>query len=393
MPHAPFPRTTLVIDTEVPTAPLRSRPSPTAPDLGSRDAAGDRHPGVAAIDGVVVTKAVEQRLAELFRAEATRWEAVDPSLRSLVEILADFVLGGGKRVRPLVVHLGFVGAGGDPGDARVTELGAAIELLHAFALLHDDVMDGSAMRRGRRSLHERLAVDHRDGHRLGESRRYGEGLAVLVGDLAFVYADRFVQEAPRDVREVWDELRVELTMGQFLDVDGAARGDRDPRRAAAVALYKSGRYTVERPLHLGAALAGRLDVLRSAYSAIGAPLGEAYQLRDDLLGALGDERVTGKPVGDDLREGKPTLLLAFAHARASAAQRALLSRVGRADLSRSEIEHLQEALVECGAVAAVEVEIGCRVDAALTALTSSPVTPAARDMLASLAAGAAWRDR
>jgi len=98
-------------------------------------------------------------------------------------------------------------------------------------------------------------------------------------------------------------------------------------------------------------------------------------------------------VGDDLREGKPTLLLAFAHARASAAQRALLSRVGRADLSRSEIEHLQEALVECGAVAAVEVEIGCRVDAALTALTSAPVTPAARDMLASLAAGAAWRDR
>jgi geranylgeranyl diphosphate synthase type I len=286
-----------------------------------------------------------------------------------------------------------VGAGGDPDDPAVIDAGAAFELLHAFALLHDDVMDDSDTRRGLPTAHLDFAARHALAGWRGEARRFGEGAAILIGDLAFVYADELMGRAPPASMAVWNELRVELNMGQFLDMVGTARGDTDHDGARRIASYKSGKYTVERPLHLGAALAGRLDDLKAPYSAYGLPLGEAFQLRDDLLGAFGETELTGKPVGDDLREGKPTPLLAIAVSRAGADVAPLLERIGAQDLGEDEVAALQEVLVDTGAMEEVERAIARLTDQAIDAVAGAPIDSAARDALVELAHYVAWRDR
>src|SRR5436190_10978635 len=251
----------------------------------------------------------ERRILSLLDAELDRWRAVDPDLEQAVGALRELVAAGGKRVRPAFCFWAFVGAGGDPDDPVVVDACAAIEMVHVCALVHDDVMDGAATRRGRPSVHERFTTDHVNVDARGEARRFGEGAAILVGDFAFVYADMLFASAPPVTRPVFDDLRMELLVGQFLDLLGAAQGTRDRARAERIELYKSGKYTVERPLHLGAALAGRLDELSASMSAFGLPLGRAFQLRDDVHGVIGVTAVTGKPVGDELRTGKDTLQL------------------------------------------------------------------------------------
>ena len=259
-----------------------------------------------------VTAPVEARLRSILEAERARWVAVDPDLAAPLDVLTRFVLDGGKRLRPAFCHWAFVGSGGAPGHSSVIDAGAAFEMLHAFALIHDDVMDGSSLRRGESTVHVTFDADHQKSALSGEARRFGEGIAILIGDLAEVYADRLMSNAPAAAFEVWNELKIELNIGQFLDVLGAARGGVDLQTARRIVRYKSGKYTIERPLHVGAALAGRLDELEEPLSHYGEPLGEAFQLRDDILGTFGDTARTGKPVGDDLREGKPTPILAIA---------------------------------------------------------------------------------
>jgi geranylgeranyl diphosphate synthase type I len=339
-----------------------------------------------------VAAEVEAHVRGVLERERARWSLVDGWLAEPVDLLADYVLGGGKRLRPLFCRYGYLGAGGDPDDGGWLDVAAGLELLHAFALLHDDVMDGSAQRRGRPAMHRRLADDHHRGQWRGEPRRFGEGVAVLLGDLALTCADRLVRHGHPDVGPVWDELRIELMMGQYLDVAGASRGTLPVEQALLVARYKSGAYSVERPLHLGAAQAGRAGPARlQAYTAFGQPLGEAFQLRDDLLGVFGDERVTGKPVGEDLREGKPTVLLALARRRTAGADAQRLARVGAADLTDDEVDDLRRLLVDCGAVAATERMIEQRHAEALDALDAMPIDEAVRDRLRELAARAAWR--
>ena len=268
-----------------------------------------------------IAERTEARIDSLLGSEVARWAAVDRGLEAPLNALRDLVLAGGKRLRPSFCYCAFVGAGGRPDDPRIVDVGAALELLHTFALIHDDVMDGSGTRRGLDAVHQRFIRAHRDGGWRGEPRRFGEGIAILVGDFACTYADLLMRAAPAAALDVYDELRVELCVGQSLDLVGTAMRSTDVDDARRIATYKSAKYTVERPLHLGAALADRIDDLRPALSAIGLPLGEAFQLRDDLLGVFGEERVTGKPVGDDLREGKPTPLVALAFAQADAADR------------------------------------------------------------------------
>ena len=339
-----------------------------------------------------VAARVEARIERLFDAELARWRALDVELVEPLRSLQRLVDSGGKRLRPAFCFWGFVGAGGDPADPRVIDVGAAFELLHAFALVHDDVMDGSDTRRGEATAHVEFGERHRSGTWRGEARRFGEGVAILIGDLSHVYADLLLDGAHADVAPVWHELRLELNVGQYLDILGTARGDRDPVMARRIARYKSGKYTIERPLHVGAALAGRLDDLLGPLSAYGDPLGEAFQLRDDVLGAFGDEELTGKPVGQDLREGKPTPLLAAAASRADSGQSRVLDRVGADDLSEGEVAAAQQVILDTGAMDEVEARITDLTARAIAAIEVAPVTPEARRSLVELATFVAARD-
>ncbi len=339
-----------------------------------------------------VTAPVEARLRSILEAERARWVAVDPDLAAPLDVLTRFVLDGGKRLRPAFCHWAFVGAGGAPGHSSVIDAGAAFEMLHAFALIHDDVMDGSSTRRGESTVHVTFDADHQKGALSGEARRFGEGIAILIGDLAEVYADRLMSNAPAAAFEVWNELKIELNIGQFLDVLGAARGGVDLQTARRIVRYKSGKYTIERPLHVGAALAGRLDELEKPLSHYGEPLGEAFQLRDDILGTFGDTARTGKPVGDDLREGKPTPILAIALERATPTQLRTLERIGCLDLNIEEILAIQTVFTDTGALAEIESSISQLTAQAIKALEGIDVTAEARHALEALAVYVGTRD-
>jgi len=339
----------------------------------------------------LVAARVGARLDRLFDAEVARWGQVDPDLVEPIEAIRVLVAAGGKRLRPAFCYWGFVAAGGDPEDPLVDDLGGAFELLHAFALIHDDVVDDSATRRGRQTMHLDFGDLHRDRGYRGERRRFGEGVAVLVGDLTHVYADVLLQSAPAPVWPLWNELRVELNVGQYLDLLGTARGDTDLERASRIARYKSAKYTIERPLHLGAAGAGALDAHEALFTDFGVPLGEAFQLRDDLLGVFGDASVTGKPVGDDLREGKPTPLLALALERADDEQRRVLSVVGT-DVDDDAVASIHRVLVETGAVDAVVEMIDERRHRAVEAISGSDIATPAKDALVALARFVAARE-
>ena len=339
-----------------------------------------------------VAAPVEARLRSILESERSRWVAVDSDLEAPLNVLTRFIVDGGKRLRPAFCHWAFVGAGGMADDPAIIDTGAAFELLHAFALVHDDVMDGSSTRRGEPTVHIAFDAEHSSNQWNGESRRFGEGVAILVGDLAEVYADRLMSNAPRAAFEIWNELKIELNIGQFLDVLGAARGEVDLATARRIVRYKSGKYTIERPLHVGAALAGCLDELQVPLSRYGEPLGEAFQLRDDILGTFGDSARTGKPVGDDLREGKPTPMLAIALDRATQPQRDILSRVGSIDLAPDEILAIQTVFTDTGALSEVEASISQFTDQAISALDDAAITSEALGALRELAVYVGARD-
>ena len=305
---------------------------------------------------------------------------------------------GGKRIRPSMAHWGWVACGGRSTDdeARaddVVRAGAALELLHIFALIHDDVMDESDSRRGQPSVHTLAAQLHLHAGARGDARHFGESIAVLVGDLAHAEADHLVTELPRPMREIWRLLVIELVHGQSRDLTGSAAGRRDLAHARRVARMKSGRYTVQRPLELGAAAAGASAAERDALLDYGEEVGEAFALRDDLLGVWGDPRSTGKPAGDDLISGKPTVIMALAEERLHGSARRVLRRVGTPELSPADVTALQSALAEQGVVEAVEARISEHVRAAGAALASVDLDPAGVAGLTGMAHLIAWRDR
>lgn len=350
--------------------------------------------GVAFPDALLpITERVEARIDALLERELERWRAVDEHLAEPMAALRSFVAGGGKRLRPAFCICAYAGAGGDPSSPIVIDAAAALELVHTFALVHDDVMDGSETRRGFDAVHRRFARLHAAGPWRGESRRFGEGMAILVGDFALVYGDMLFRSAPPEACDVFDELRVELCVGQSLDLIGTAAASTDRTTAQTIATYKSGKYTVERPLHLGAALAGRLREFEAPLTAIGLPLGEAFQLRDDVLGAFGESEITGKPVGDDLREGKATPLMAMAYARAGEHDMATLGQAGSLDLDAAGIDAIHDVLVRTGALADIEDEIERLVRQARDAIATTSLDEPARRWLDDLACYVAWRDR
>jgi geranylgeranyl diphosphate synthase, type I len=350
-------------------------------------------PGSAPTSLRPIAARVEARLDEFLAAERDRWAMFDPDLAQPIDEIRRLVLSGGKRLRPAFCHWGYVGAGGGTDDQIDVDAGAAFELMHAFALFHDDVMDDASTRRGQPTTHAVASEDHATRGWVGESRRFGEGVAILVGDLAFVYADQLLESAPPEAIRVWNELRIELNIGQYLDILGSVQSIRDVDKAERICRYKSGKYTIERPLHLGALLAApdRGDELLPALSAYGLPLGDAFQMRDDVMGAFGDADVTGKPVGGDLREGKPTPLLARAVRAATPEQLEVLDLVGRPGLDDAAVARIQQAIVDTGALDELEAHITALTGRAVASLDRAPIAEPAKAELTALAEYVSWR--
>ncbi|GAA0230449.1 polyprenyl synthetase family protein [Cryptosporangium japonicum] len=322
---------------------------------------------------------------------------VGEELSDLEAPLQASVLAGGKRLRPLFAYWG-ARAAGAPDDEPLIRAAASLELLHAFALIHDDVMDGSDLRRGRPSAHRALASAHRVAGRHGDPDRYGSAAAILLGDLLLVLSEQMLATAGLSApaalrtRDVFATMRLELMAGQYLDISAPTRGGVPLERALRIAQYKSGKYTVEAPLHLGAAVAGAPAAVIDAYTAFALPIGEAFQLRDDLLGVFGDSEVTGKPSGEDLREGKQTVLIAATREQATEAGRALLvERLGDPGLDEAGVTALRELIVDCGARDRVEKMIAERCTHALAVLEHAPLTTEGREALRTLAIAAVDR--
>jgi geranylgeranyl diphosphate synthase type I len=344
---------------------------------------------------------VEKALASFLAGQRARLAAIDVGLLPVADALESFILGGGKRLRPAFGYWAYRGAGGVDSDQVVGAL-AALELVHASALIHDDVIDSSDTRRGEPAVHQRFAALHRDAGWQGDRAGFGAAAAILLGDLCLVWSDEMLGGSGLDphllsrARPVFDRMRTEVTVGQYMDVLAQASGEVSERQAARVARYKSAKYTVERPLLFGAALAGAPPELATAYSAYGLPLGEAFQLRDDILGVFGDPAQTGKPAGDDLREGKLTYLVAVALASAGPQDRTVLTAgLGRPDLDLPGITRLQEIITRTGALRRTERRIAHLTTIALAELTAAvrdaDLDPEAATVLAELATAATTR--
>ncbi|HEX2026449.1 MAG TPA: polyprenyl synthetase family protein [Nitriliruptorales bacterium] len=322
-----------------------------------------------------------------------RLPRLHPALELLGEELRAFVAAGGKRLRPLFLVVGYQAAGGrDPGAVLGPAL--ALELVHTCALVHDDLVDGAATRRGRPAAHVAFAERYRaDGWR-ADAAEFGRAAALLLGDLAFVVADELFIQSTGEVAvdrlltafRTFTTMREELTAGQYLDVVAAHRRDPSPDLALAVAGYKSARYSVARPLEIGAILAAGQGTVSRGLVQVGVPLGQAFQLRDDVLGVFGAEERTGKSTLSDLAEGKRTLLVALTAERLDAAGRARLERLlGRRDLSVAEADEIRALMRASGGLAATEARADALVQEAMRALDELPVSADARQLLRELA--------
>lgn len=317
---------------------------------------------------------------------------------------------GGKRLRGRFCVAGWraveeaSGPAGPP-PAPVVTAAAALEVFHAAALVHDDLIDNSDTRRGRPSAHRALEATHRDAGWLGDPAAFGRSSAILLGDLLVAWSDDLLEEGLTDLaperaaaaRAQYAAMRREVTLGQFLDVAeesafASAPDDRHAERALRVASYKSARYSIQQPLTIGAAIAGADAAQSAALEAFGHPLGMAFQLRDDVLGVFGDERETGKPAGDDLREGKRTVLVAYAREALPASARRIVDElVGDPSLDGEQIASLQRTIVDSGALERVEDLIDGYVRTADRALSGARLGNAAVSELRDLARAATIR--
>jgi geranylgeranyl diphosphate synthase, type I len=300
-------------------------------------------------------------LSDLVTGEQIAWKEQGAPWCDPPQALAAY-LDGGKALRPRFCYWGHA-ITGENSSTVLLQACAALELLHAFALIHDDLMDNSAMRRGRPALHREIAEQHRLHGWAGDPDGYGRAIAMLSGDLAFAVASRLAAALPAPALAVWNRMVDELVLGQFLDLSGAARQDRSLDVARTTTLLKSARYTVTAPLRLGAALTGVASLPRGLVQ-YGDLVGEAFQLRDDVLGVFGDPQLTGKPIGEDVTCGKPTQLLAYAAEMLPPRAQALLALAGTSSFTSADAAELTGALARCGARDRVERKIRDNVEAA-----------------------------
>jgi len=352
---------------------------------------------------------VQARIEEFLAERTSILRSISPDMAPLDAFSRRF-LSGGKRFRALFCYWGWEAVGGRGFDPFETEGGrdrfpvvsaaSALELFHAAALVHDDIIDSSDTRRGAPSAHRLFEGLHGESGWAGSGADFGRASAILLGDLLLGWSDELLDEglsaladrqAARAARAEFTRMRTEVTAGQYLDIleerAWVAQPDDEQRvRAERVIVYKAAKYTIESPLAIGGAIAGATASQLDALRAFGLPLGIAYQLRDDLLGVYGDPDVTGKPSGDDLREGKRTMLVAIARERLAPGQRRLLDELlGDPGLGADQVRMLQRTIADCGAVDEIERLIADNVARATSVLADAPLSHDARAELGSLA--------
>lgn len=354
---------------------------------------------------------VQERITETVADHRNLLAPLGPDADALLSEALSF-LTGGKRFRAQFTAMGYraarplsLDAGTSSELDAVLDAASALELFHAAALIHDDVIDRSATRRGRPATHRIFADHHGEQGYRGDADHFGISAAILLGDLLQSWADELMlaaceravtPAAARSARAHFNRMRSEVAVGQYLDVveeqrSGFAEHDEQLERSTRILVYKSAKYSVEAPLLIGAALAGADTELEDALSRFGLPVGVAFQLRDDLLGVFGDEQVTGKPSGDDLVEGKRTVLVTFARDNLPASQRRIFDDLLGTPLDRAQISMLQSTIRQSGAVDRVEQLIERNVRKGKDALRDSPVREDAAMRLEDLAARAAMR--
>ncbi|MGV8885059.1 MAG: polyprenyl synthetase family protein [Microbacteriaceae bacterium] len=355
---------------------------------------------------------VQERIDAFLAERAPALTRIAPELDPFIDFSRDF-LAGGKRFRALFCYWGWEAVAGSndgfdiapeaahrPDIDAVVQAASALELFHAAALVHDDIMDNSDTRRSRPSAHKRFESLHHDGAWLGNPLAFGQSAALLLGDLLLSWSDEMFDAALRSLtsraasaaaRVEFNLMRTEVTVGQYLDILEENAWVRHPEiellpRAHRVVVYKSAKYSVEAPLAIGGALGGATAQQSAVLREFGLPLGIAYQLRDDMLGVFGDPSVTGKPAGDDLREGKRTVLIALARsAMPSSARRVLDDLLGDPELDSEQISMLQSAITDSGAIDQVERIIDRNVGEAKSAIADAPLSSPARTQLLQLA--------
>ncbi|WP_179548225.1 polyprenyl synthetase family protein [Herbiconiux flava] len=351
---------------------------------------------------------VDARIVEFLASRESILGRVAPDLAPFSRFSRD-LLSGGKRFRALFCYWGWravspaAASSAVPGEKELdslVDLCAGLELFHAAALVHDDIIDNSDTRRGMPSAHRRFESLHADGGWQGSRRTFGEGSAILLGDLLLAWSDELIARAVLGApslethlaaREAIDTMRTEVTLGQYLDLlEERAWATTDPEtsleRAERVIVYKSAKYSVEAPLVIGASMRGSSPEQTDALRRFGLPLGIAFQLRDDVLGVFGDAELTGKPSGDDLREGKRTVLVSLTRSRLDPSSRRLFDElIGDPELDEGQIRMLQQTMVGTGAVTEVESMISRRLRTALDELDRAPLGDTAKAELTSLA--------
>ncbi|MFP3579498.1 polyprenyl synthetase family protein [Arthrobacter sp. fls2-241-R2A-200] len=345
---------------------------------------------------------VAEKLTGFLQEQQNLMSGISPDAAPLIESISTLVTGG-KRLRALMCYWGWRGAGGSANDPSIVTAGCALELFQAAALIHDDIIDRSDTRRGGPSVHRLFGQLHEDSGWALDNERFGHAAAILTGDLCLSFSEQSFTEIGQragsgtSARAIFNVMRAEVMAGQYLDILEEVAGPVRQRagavdRAKSIIRYKSAKYSTEHPLAMGGALAGASPDLLAGYSEFSLPLGEAFQLRDDILGVFGDPETTGKPAGDDLREGKRTVLVGFALNRAPEEQAAYLDReLGNPDLGEDDIARIRSIIVDSGALDATETLIAELSDQAFEALGRLPLEELPLTALRALAEAAVSR--
>ena len=348
------------------------------------------------MESLKIRPQIQEIIDEFLQEQKPILDGVSPAAGQMVDFAKEF-LSSGKRLRAAFCYWGYKASGGSD-ETEILRAASALEFLQGCALVHDDVMDASDTRRGKPAIHKRFENLHETGSFAGNKELFGVGGAVLLGDLMLSWADQmlltsgFESAALKRGKDLYDLMRTELMAGQYLDLYNQAKRGGDVNESFNVIRFKSAKYSIERPLQLGGKLAVDDPLLNKTLSDFGLPLGEAFQLRDDLLGVFGDPEITGKPAGDDLREGKRTVLIEIAFEKANPAHKKLLDDLfGKATLSLSEVNAMREVLEETGAHNQVESLIEQLFERSNKALFESNVTSEAKNALAELAVAATSR--